>query len=228
VRFLTDRSDAHAGPRAAQFRYANDQLRVAVRELLDGAGVRPGARVLDYGCAESPYRNELPVGVDYVGADLPGNPMATVELDAAGRVPQADASFDVVLSTQVLEHVEDPAGYVHECSRLLVARGSLVLSTHGVMYYHRDPEDYWRWTAKGLGKVVSDAGLEVVAMKGVLALGAAALQIFQDGTIWKLPRPLRRPYAAGMQRVIAFTDRRYEESSRLENCLTIALRATKP
>jgi SAM-dependent methyltransferase len=163
-----------------------------------------------------------------VGGDLPGNPDADVVLDGQGRVPLPDASFDLVLSTQVLEHVEDTQLHLDECFRLLRPGGTLVLSTHGVMYYHRDPEDYWRWTRPGLERIVAAPGFQVEETRGVLALAAAALQIFQDATMWKVPRPLQRFYARGMNAAIAFVDGRYEEPTRVDNCLTLAVRASKP
>ncbi|MBV8159989.1 MAG: methyltransferase domain-containing protein, partial [Acidimicrobiia bacterium] len=67
-----------------------------------------GARVLDYGCAARPYRALFGPGVEYVGADLAGNALADVLLNDDGSVPLPDAQFDLVLSTQVLEHVADP------------------------------------------------------------------------------------------------------------------------
>ena len=92
------------------------------RELARIAGtldVAPGATVLDYGCADVPYRHLFPADARYLAADLPGNPQATVEIRADGTVPVDDASVDVVLSTQVLEHVADPAVYLRECARVL-------------------------------------------------------------------------------------------------------------
>ncbi|MEJ7582540.1 MAG: methyltransferase domain-containing protein [Acidimicrobiales bacterium] len=221
------RDDVHAESPWSQFGYASRQLREVVRDFVDATGLEPGAGVLDYGCAASPYRTMLPPAVDYVGADLPGNEAADVVLRSDGAVPLPDRSFELVLSTQVLEHVEHPVLYLEECHRLLTTSGSLILSTHGIMYYHRDPEDYWRWTRVGLEKLLGECGFTVVEMRGVLAMAAAAIQIFQDATMWKVPRPLKPAYAAAMQGLIGFVDNRYEEPLRLENCLTIAVRAVK-
>ena len=60
------------------------------------------------------------------------------------------------------------------------AGGRLLLSTHGVFFYHPDPEDYWRWTCAGLRRIVSDAGLEVERFEGMMGLLAVGLQITQD------------------------------------------------
>ena len=201
---------------------------MAIGQLVGAVPLGPGADVLDFGCAGRPYRGELPDAVRYVAADLPGNRAADVMLRDDGTAPLGDCTFDLILSTQVLEHVEDPGLYLDECRRLARPGASLVLSTHGVMYYHRDPEDYWRWTKAGLTKLVTEHGFEIVQMQGVLGPAAAALQIFQDATIWKLPSRLQRSYAVAMQAVIQLIDRRYGEQDRLENGLTIALRAVRP
>jgi SAM-dependent methyltransferase len=221
------RKDVHSESRTSQFAYVSRKLREVISDLLAASALPPGARVLDYGCADRPYEHELPTGVTYVGADLPGNDAADVVLRPDGSVPLPDGSFDLVLSTQVLEHVEETALYLGECNRLLRPGGTLVLSTHGIMYYHQDPEDYWRWTKPGLTKVLGEHGFAVEEARGVLALAAAAVQIFQDATMWKVPRRLQRPYALVNQLAMGFIDGRYEEPARVDNCLTLAMRATK-
>jgi SAM-dependent methyltransferase len=227
--YLRDRrGDVHSEAASSQFRWHARQLRLAVSALLAGVHLDHGARVLDLGSADSPYREELPPGVEYVAADLPGNPGADVALRADGTVPLKDATFDLILSTQVLEHVDDPALYLDECRRLTKPGASLLLSTHGVMYFHPDPEDYWRWTRAGLAKLLSEHGFEIVDMKGVLGPAAAALQIFQDATIWRLPARLQRAYAFTMQGAISTIDRRYTDADRLDNGLTIVVRAVSP
>lgn len=227
LRFLVSRrGDVHSEALGSQFRHVSRSLRLVIGSLVDQAGLGAGARILDYGCADRPYEAMMPPGVEYVGADLEGNERADVFLRPDGGLPLPDDSFDAVLSSQVLEHVEEPALYLSECARVLRPGGTLVLSTHGIMYYHRDPEDYWRWTHPGLVKVVEAHGFAVVESRGVLGLAATALQIFQDATMWKVPRPFKTAYAVAMQGAIGFIDRRYEEPLRLDNCLTIALRST--
>ncbi|HET9733608.1 MAG TPA: methyltransferase domain-containing protein [Acidimicrobiales bacterium] len=210
------------------FRYVAAELESLVKDLAQPSALAPGTRVLDFGCATQPYRDLFGPGVDYVGADLPGNPEAHIELRDDGTVPLPDSSFDMVLSTQVLEHVVDPARYLAECHRLLKPGGSMVLSTHGIMYYHPDPEDYWRWTSAGLVKVVEQAGLEVARIRGVLGLAAASLQLMQWATLGHLPGRARRPYTMLLQRLIAAADRRHSDVSRVHNCMVLGVRAVKP
>ena len=220
--------DVHSMSPWSRFGHVNRKLTAAIAELLTHVDLARGALALDYGCADRPYRSLLPDGVQYVGADLPGNAAADVEIAEDGRLPLPDESFDLVLSTQVLEHVDDPDVYLKECERVLRAGGWFILSTHGMMYYHQDPEDYWRWTRAGLEKLIANHGFEVVTNRGVLGLAAAALQILQDGCYWYLPRVMRRPFAAVMQVLIVLADRFYPRANRVDNCLTIAVLARKP
>jgi SAM-dependent methyltransferase len=220
--------DVHSTSRWSRFGYVNRQLAAMVVELAKETGLGNGTRALDYGCADRPYRSLLPAGIQYIGADLPGNAAADIEIDDEGHVGLPDQTVDLVLSTQVLEHVEEPDTYLDECMRLLRAGGWLLLSTHGLMYYHQDPEDYWRWTHAGLRKLLTDHGFEVVSSRGILGLAAAAFQILQDGLYWYVPRWLRRPFAVVMQALIVVADRFYPHAHRLDNSLVIAVLARKP
>jgi SAM-dependent methyltransferase len=167
----------------------------------------PGTRILDYGCADVPYRRFFAADADYVPADLPGNPHAVLTLNADGTVPAEDASFDVVVSTQVLEHADDPARYLAEAFRVLRPGGSLLLSTHGIFPYHPDPDDYWRWTAAGLRRVVEQAGFEVVRFENVIGLLPTGLQLIQYALHWRIPRLLRAPFGLVMETLIRLSDR---------------------
>jgi SAM-dependent methyltransferase len=189
--------------------------------------VPAGGRVLDYGCADAPYRGLFSDDVDYVGADLPGNPVATAEIRPDGTVAVEDASFDAVISTQVLEHVVDPSTYLSECARVLRPGGRMLLSTHGVMIYHPDPVDLWRWTGDGLERIVTEAGFEVERLEGIQSLGASGLQLLQDAVMWRLPGFLRSPFTLVMQKLIALADRLASDEARRMNALVFAVVARK-
>jgi SAM-dependent methyltransferase len=221
------RTDVHDTGITAPFGWISHKTRSTVRDFVAAAQLRPGARVVDFGCGTQPYRNELPPDVDYIGADIRGNPLASVEIGSDGRLAIGDGSTDVVVSVYVLEHVEEPKVYLSEATRVLRPGGTLLLFVPFLMYYHRDPEDYWRWTRAGAAKIVADAGLAVAEMRGLLGLAPAALQNFQDETLFGPPR-VRRVYIALMQTLIRLADRFYTEDSRLESSLALAIRATKP
>jgi SAM-dependent methyltransferase len=204
------------------------RLTAALRAMAPDLMLAPGQRLLDYGCADTPYRSFFPRDVDYVGADLPGNPNAAVLLNPDGTLPVADESCDGVLSTQVLEHVVDPRRYLEECFRVLRPGGRLLLSTHGVFPYHPDPVDLWRWTGEGLRRQVEAAGLEVIRIEGVIGLAATGLQLFQDALAYRLPWRWIPWLALVMQPFIRLVDRFETAQSLGHNAQVFALVAARP
>jgi SAM-dependent methyltransferase len=160
---------------------------VARSELLP-----PGQLLVDYGCAERPYQELFREKfAQYLGADLPGNPHADIEISVNGSIPLNDHEADCVLSSQVLEHIPHPGAYLAEAWRVLRPDGRLVLSTHGHWPYHPDPNDYRRWTLDGLRLELADAGFRPLLERAVLGRGATALQLLQDAVTAPFPRPLR-------------------------------------
>lgn len=207
-RFVADRPIDRirvANPWRPYARYISE-LEAAIASAIAGLGLRDGQRVLDFGCAERPYHDCFPAGVEVVGADLPGNAVADVHVVRDGSVPEASGSFDAVLSTQVLEHVAEPAVYLAESARLLRPGGQLLLSTHGYFFFHPDPVDYWRWTGAGLRKVVEDAGLRATRFEGVFGSGAVGLQFALDAVLPKLPRAVRGLACRTMHPFISYVD----------------------
>ena len=219
------RDDSRRNP----FRHVSIALRLAVRRLVDRLDLAAGASVLDFGCGEMHYADLFAPGVELVGADLPGNPLATVEVAADGTIPDvADASFDAVLSTQVLEHVVDPAGYLEECNRVLRPGGRLLLSTHGIMLYHPDPVDYWRWTWAGFERILEQAGFRVERREDVMGLITTGLQLVQDGIYHRLRgRRRRQAVAVAMQSLIGFASRFDRDGGPRPDALVFAALAVK-
>jgi SAM-dependent methyltransferase len=228
-RFNVNRpAEVRDAPRWSRLAHVVRALPKAIAGLAPELLVPADGRVLDYGCADAPYRHLLPEGAEYVPADLPGNPLAAVQVQPDGTLALPDDSFDAVLSTQVLEHVQDPATYLAECFRVLRPGGRMLLSTHGIMVWHPDPVDHWRWTCGGLRHVVEDAGFGVVRFEGVVGLAATGIQLVQDAIVYTLPRPLRKPFAFAMQALMALADRVQGAESRRYNALVFALIAEKP
>ena len=120
--------------------YLRKCLGEAIAKQLAAAGAGPGWRVLELGCGTRPYETLVRAsGADYQGADLRGNPHADVLIDDNGHTQAADASYDLVISAQVLEHVTDPVAYLADARRLLKPGGWMILSTHGIWIYHPCP-----------------------------------------------------------------------------------------
>lgn len=157
---------AHPRPWSAAW-YPLRELARVLPVLLAAHGLdRPGLDVLDFGSGDAPYRHLFHSSGSYVTADLGDG--ADLEVGPRSELPRADSSIDVVVSFQVLEHVEDVDSYLSEARRVLRPGGALLLSTHGVWPYHPHPTDFWRWTVEGLRLVVDRAGFVIRDCRGVV------------------------------------------------------------
>ena len=77
-------------------------------------------------------------------------------------LPFEEASYDIVLSTQVLEHVQDPQKVCSEMARVLKPGGHLFLTTPQSSPIHNEPWNYFNFTHYGLMLLFEKAGLQVV------------------------------------------------------------------
>jgi SAM-dependent methyltransferase len=113
------------------------------------------------------------------------------------QLPFADASFDTVVSFQVLEHVPEPAVLMAEMARVLTPGGTLILTAPHIWGIHEEPHDYYRFTPYGLRYLAESAGMrveEVSPLAGYWVTHAARfchyLQQFEKIGLHPLTRPL--------------------------------------
>jgi SAM-dependent methyltransferase len=158
-----------------------------------------GASVLDVGCGDRPYDSLFPGAV---GFDVPGNPHADLH-GSLERIPVGDASFDVVLCLQVLEHVPDPAAAIRELRRVVRPGGRVLLSTHGIYPFHPNPDDLWRWTHQGLERLFLANGpwTSVTVRPGAGTVSTVAMlvaHVLDLASKRAHVRPLAVPFVAGL------------------------------
>jgi SAM-dependent methyltransferase len=168
-----------------------------------------GARVLDAGAGDSPYR-ELFAHCDYVAADWAASPHPGArQADVIARLddlPLDDASFDGVLCTQVLEHVDDPAAVLSELRRVMRPGGRIWLTVPFVGELHEEPYDFFRYTSHGLRSLAERSGLEVLGVEPLGGYFTALAQVVRNcgpATGTAAGAPLRRRILAAAFRVIA-------------------------
>ncbi len=173
----------------------NRDLLHAIKSILP---VKAG-KVLDYGAGGSPYES-LFCG-KYDKADIEKYQGVSIEIDKKGRLPAGVTDYDVVLSSQVLEHVSDPKVYLDECFRVLRPGGKLVLSTHGVYEDHPCPDDLWRWTSAGLENLIHSVGFQITKSLKTTCGVRAVLFLWSQQTHRV---PLKFPKNGSLKMVIIF------------------------
>jgi len=78
-----------------------------------------------------------------------------------------DGSFDMIVSNQVLEHVDvSPSTVFEESMRVLAPGGYLVVGTVFNYPIHRGPHDMWRFTPEALELLCQQAGFSRVVETG--------------------------------------------------------------
>lgn len=168
----------------------------------------PGDTLLDVGCGTgsnlTAFSRSLPVsasGVD--AARICVDSCAARGLDVVGGVienlPCATSSADIVVATDVLEHVAEEGVALREVSRVMRPGGSLLLTVpalpalwgpHDVLAHHKR-----RYRRPELLSVVSRAGFEIVYCTyfNALLLGPAAVVRVLEKTTGKYADDQRVP-----------------------------------
>lgn len=125
-----------------------------VKEKL--VAIPSGFRILDAGAGDQ-HHKEFCSHLEYVSQDIgqyngsgDGKGLQTGnyefgKLDIISdivNIPEEDNSFDVILCTEVIEHVPNPEEVIKELSRLLKAEGKLLLTAPFCSLTHFSPNHY--------------------------------------------------------------------------------------
>jgi SAM-dependent methyltransferase len=126
--------------------------------------------VLDVGSGAQPYRPLLPTDARYRAIDVTvateafGYDMPDTMYFEGDRWPVEDASVDVVLATETLEHVPQPNVFLAEAYRVLRVQGRIILTVPFAARWHYVPHDYWRYTPSSLRALLEGAGFHHVVV----------------------------------------------------------------
>jgi SAM-dependent methyltransferase len=152
------------------------------------ARVPSGSRVLDVGAGSGQYR-PLFAHCDYKTHDFgqePGTIGKYVKLDYQSditAIPVDAGTFDVVICTEVLEHVPKPIEAVRELARVLRPGGSLFMTAPLASFLHQEPfHFYGGYTPHWYRKFLPEAGFavdEIVPNQGFFSLLGQELQRFR-------------------------------------------------
>jgi SAM-dependent methyltransferase len=157
---------------------------------------QPGAKLLDAGAGDSPYRKYFEhtryISVDTASTGHHAFQSVGVRADLAA-LPFVSDTFDVVLCTQVLEHVRHPGHVLAELARVLKPKGNLFLTVPQSWEVHEAPQDYFRFTRYGLELLFNNAALEMVAIRPrggyfyFMADRVGQLPTYLRGGLWTSP-----------------------------------------
>lgn len=144
----------------AAYRYAKDRAQgLRVLDLGSGSG---------YGTAELVGQPNLLVGLDRVRPDRGARALqARFVRGDLNALPLLQESFDLVVSFQVIEHLEDPSPYLGAMARMLRPNGLAILTTPNLLTSDREnPYHVHEYTAQELATTLGHH-FDSVEMQGV-------------------------------------------------------------
>jgi len=188
--------------------------RAAGRAIRERASRYFRGRMLDVGCGTKAKALLLGDLVDeYVGLDHPKTPHGVDNADLVGtayEIPAADADFDCVLCTAVLEHLEEPRRALDESFRVLKPGGYSLYTVPLFWPVHEAPRDFYRYTGFGVRHLFERAGFEVIEvapLSGFWLTFATQWNYWLDAVARGPLRLLARPLIAANNAIAPALDR---------------------
>ena len=141
--------------------------------------IGPDARVLEVGCGAGSFRAHLHQSVDYTGLEFNEEAIRkcrtaglnVLGIDVETLAASTEEAYDVVCSFQVLEHVTDPASFIHSSVCLTRPGGTLLVAVPAEDSYlsiasnattNMPPHHLTRWSDRALLMLAERNSLTVV------------------------------------------------------------------
>jgi 2-polyprenyl-3-methyl-5-hydroxy-6-metoxy-1,4-benzoquinol methylase len=171
-------------------------LTYQLHDLINLIGQNKSQKILDLGCGNGYLVNYLiKLGYNAYGTDASEKGIAIAKKTNPERFFLQDISsdnlpagllgisFDLIISTEVIEHLYNPQAFIQFCQNQLKQSGEIIITTpyHGYLKNlilsifnkwdsHMNP--LWLgghiklWSKKTLSKILTDAGFTIVTFKG--------------------------------------------------------------
>lgn len=149
--------------------FVTELMATAYQEAIVGCA---RGNLADLGCGSAPlYCIYGELASNVVCVDWPGSLHSGRHVDVWQDLNRplvfADESFDVVLLSDVLEHIYSPKEFLREAARVLMPGGEIVIGVPFLYWVHEAPHDYFRYTEFCLKRMLDEAGFELVRVRRV-------------------------------------------------------------
>lgn len=158
-----------------------------------------GSLVLDAGAGECQFKiffeKHRYTAVDAAYGDETWDYSNIDIISSLDSMPFENNTFDAVICTQVLEHVNEPQQVLNELYRVLKHGGALYLSAPQGWGVHQAPHDYFRFTNYGLQYLLEKSGFNISYIKpscGYFGYLANRLTVLPKTLFWQIENKLLR------------------------------------
>ena len=149
-------------------------------------------KLLDLGCGKVPlyasYKAFIKenICVDWAST-LHKNEYLDYELDLTQKLPFANAEFDTIILSDVLEHIPVPEQLWQEMARILATNGKIIMNVPFYYWLHEQPHDYYRYTEFALQRFVDMSGLKLLELEPIGGAPEIMTDIFAKNIV-RLPK----------------------------------------
>jgi SAM-dependent methyltransferase len=151
----------YRSPLSRFYNYHDYRLKKFVKTISEA--VRPDEVLLDVGAGNCQYKQDFAGRCRYISQDVGGKDHCFTydQIDIRSEIyniPLPGESVDIILCTQVLEHLKYPVKALQEMHRLLKPGGRLYLTVPFAAEEHMLPYDYFRYTRYALDFLMQEQG----------------------------------------------------------------------
>lgn len=128
--------------------------------------------LLDLGCGKVPlyeaYKDKILhcVCVDWENTKHK-NEFIDKNIDLNKELPFEDNTFDTIILSDVLEHIQNPMFLWYEMNRVLKKDGILIMNIPFFYWLHEQPFDYYRYTRYALENFANQSNFKVICIQEI-------------------------------------------------------------
>ncbi len=165
---------AHPIPPMLSEEHARDRSRWTLFRLRNAeflervlAPLSSNLRLIDLGTGPNQFKPLLTRFTESLRVDFKAYQDVEVITDLSKALPFRDTSFDIVLSTNFLEHIPNPALSLQESFRMLRPDGWSIGIVPFLVGVHQRPYDFYRYTDIQLRALLTEAGFREIQIEPI-------------------------------------------------------------
>jgi SAM-dependent methyltransferase len=128
---------------------------------------------LNFGAGETKIHDRI------LNLDL-GRGELTDIVNAGMELPFRDGTLDLVISQEVLEHVDNPQHWISEIHRVLKPGGRFYCQLPFIIGYHPGPTDFWRFSKEAYPQLFPEPTWEIEKLELALGHGSGLYRILVE------------------------------------------------
>lgn len=150
--------------------------------------------IIDIGCGDKPFEVFFSEH-NYTGVDFNPVNSTVIKHDLSNKLPFPDNSFDIIILSEVLEHVPRPFFVLEEVNRISKCESFIYISTPFALQIHGSPYDYFRYTKYFYFKISKLYDWELIEFRSSNSIFSSLLLLINQYTLYfNLPNFIISPF----------------------------------